>query len=532
MRNLIRAQWSRYALSARPVVVYAVMVCASLLFSLAVAFLYTLTVEKTELRVQGDKLLHQAEQQLNQAGASLARVDAVQVADGCDLPRQLLASVVQATPHARYALKVTPEGHGCTSDMSRMDVPGAMQGGRSLQLVANADGSAVIRLAHRGDWISVIELGPEFLVGWLAQLSDDDVSARFVVGEQYLNSQGAVLPKDAEPAAGIAYAAQSTNGQYGVMLAESWGALWSRTLLYHADALLLAMVTGAVLAWALLRRRVARNSSGWEIAQGIRNKEFFTHYQPIVAAENGECVGVEVLARWRHPVQGAIRSDLFIPAAEDAGLIVPLTRYLIRRVTKELKQVALPPGFFVGINIAAEHLGMPDLVEDCKVLLAVLREKKAVLVLEVSERFPLPEHQVTHRVVQDLRQMGVKLALDDFGIGHADRNYLRRWGFDYLKVEKGYVSALGKDSFKTNILDNLLLTSQQLGVQVIVKGVETQGQQNYLTVKGFEFLQGFYFGKPMTLNHFRQWLYSGITQDRTHVPQRAAGVGKPEAASR
>jgi sensor c-di-GMP phosphodiesterase-like protein len=139
---------------------------------------------------------------------------------------------------------------------------------------------------------------------------------------------------------------------------------------------LLAALAGVLLGWALLRRQLARNSSSWEIAQGIRNREFFTHYQPIVTAEHGECIGVEVLARWRHPVQGAIRSDLFIPAAEDAGLIVPLTRYLIRRVSKEFKQVALPPGFLVGINIAAEHLGMPDLVEDCKILLAVLREKK------------------------------------------------------------------------------------------------------------------------------------------------------------
>ncbi|QBJ80393.1 EAL domain-containing protein [Aquitalea sp. USM4] len=288
--------------------------------------------------------------------------------------------------------------------------------------------------------------------------------------------------------------------------------------------MLLALAAGVVLGWALMRRKLARNTSSWEIAQGIRNREFFTHYQPIVTAESGECVGVEVLARWRHPVQGAVRSDLFIPAAEDAGMIVPLTRYLLRRVSKELKPVALPPGFMVGVNIAAEHLGMPDLVEDCKLLLAVLREKKAVLVLEVSERFPLPEHQVTHRVVQDLRQLGVKLALDDFGLGHADRNYLRRWSFDYLKVEKGYVSALGKDSFKANILDGLLLTSRQLGVQVIVKGVETQGQQNYLSVKGFQLLQGFYFGKPMTLNHFRQWLYSGITQDRSAAAAREAAA--------
>jgi sensor c-di-GMP phosphodiesterase-like protein len=103
-------------------------------------------------------------------------------------------------------------------------------------------------------------------------------------------------------------------------------------------------------------------------------------------------------------------------------------------------------------------------------------------------------------------------------------------GFDYLKVEKGYVSALGKDSFKANILDGLLQTSPAGGAGDR-EGVETQGQQNYLSVKGFQLLQGFYFGKPMTLNHFRQWLYSGITQDR--VPSAATmASSRREAADR
>lgn len=529
MLKKVRTLWSRYALSPKPAVVYSAALASCLLTGWLLSLLATWQQDRTELHERVTRLTQQLDQQISLANGALARIDAVPVSAACDLPRQMLASVVQSTPHARYALRVGADGTACTSDLSRQDVPVLPNDGRVLLLNGSRDGKASLRLQRHGYGVSMIELGGDAFVALLQQAASGEMQAYMVLGEQYLAADGKVLPLDDSIGQGLSYNLSAPSGQFSIVMQESWLSVLEGSLLRRPDTLLLAVLAGLVLAWSLLRREVARNSTGWEIAQGIRNREFFTHYQPIVTAEQGECVGVEVLARWRHPVQGAIRSDLFIPAAEDAGLIVPLTRYLIRRVTKELKQVALPPGFFVGINIAAEHLGMPDLVEDCKILLAVLREKKAVLVLEVSERFPLPEHQVTHRVVQDLRQMGVKLALDDFGIGHADRNYLRRWGFDYLKVEKGYVSALGKDSFKTNILDGLLQTSHQLGVQVIVKGVETQGQQNYLSVKGFEFLQGFYFGKPMTLNHFRQWLYSGITQDR--VPA-AAGVGRAEATDR
>ena len=529
MLKRLGAQWSRHALSAKPAVVYPVAVCVCLLAGWLLALVASYLQDRADLQQRAAAMAHQLEQQFSQAAVALGRIDAIVPAGSCDLISRQLAAVVQSTPHARYALRLAPDGRACSSDISRFDVP-ALASGATLTLHGAQNSSPAFVLQHQANGASMLELSAASLAA-LLQPGSADVLAAVRLGTQYLKADGTLHPVDDALGQGLSYRAAGSDGQLEVVVQESWGSVLQHSLWRRLDTLLLAAVAGVVLGWALLRRQLARNSSSWEIAQGIRNREFFTHYQPIVTAEMGECIGVEVLARWRHPVQGAIRSDLFIPAAEDAGLIVPLTRYLIRRVSKEFKQVALPPGFLVGINIAAEHLGMPDLVEDCKVLLAVLREKKAVLVLEVSERFPLPEHQVTHRVVQDLRQMGVKLALDDFGIGHADRNYLRRWGFDYLKVEKGYVSALGKDSFKANILDGLLQTSRQLGVQVIVKGVETQGQQNYLLVKGFQLLQGFYFGKPMTLNHFRQWLYSGITQDRVQSVAGVAG-GRAEAADR
>ena len=285
--------------------------------------------------------------------------------------------------------------------------------------------------------------------------------------------------------------------------------------------LLMSLLAGGFLGWAINSAKDSRNSNNWEIAQGLRKREFFVHYQPIVTAQSGHCIGIEVLARWRHPVQGFIPSQLFIPAAEEAGLIVALTRYLLRCVGHELGQIMLPPGFVVGVNVSASHLTTRDIIDDCGLLLSVLKDKQIQLVLEVSERVALEEHEESLKVVQELKSMGVQLALDDFGAGHADRHYLQKWGFDYLKVEKGYVSAIGKDGFRSNILDDLLVNATQLGLKVVVKGVETQGQQSYLNAKGFQYLQGFFFGKPMTLNHFRRWLYAEVAHE-TESPRSAA----------
>lgn len=519
MLKRVSVWWSRHVLSARPAVIYSVAVLLCLLLGWLLALLATILQEKTELQWRAESVARQLETQLTQGEMALSRIDGIPAEAGCMASTAGLAAIVQSVPHARHALREWADGRRCSANPSRSEAVPA----QPLSLQSVPGGGYGLVLTHHVNGHSVLELNAVPLLEQL-QTQTRGVRVGLLWGTQYLTLADGVAEVGALPDSGLLYRQSLSGGLLDVVVQETWGTVLQRSVLHRLDTMLLALAAGVVLGWALMRRKLARNTSSWEIAQGIRNREFFTHYQPIVTAESGECVGVEVLARWRHPVQGAIRSDLFIPAAEDAGMIVPLTRYLLRRVSKELKPVALPPGFMVGVNIAAEHLGMPDLVEDCKLLLAVLREKQAVLVLEVSERFPLPEHQVTHRVVQDLRQLGVKLALDDFGLGHADRNYLRRWGFDYLKVEKGYVSALGKDSFKANILDGLLLTSRQLGVQVIVKGVETQGQQNYLSVKGFQLLQGFYFGKPMTLNHFRQWLYSGITQDRSAAAAREAAA--------
>ncbi|MFC4491488.1 EAL domain-containing protein [Chromobacterium sp.] len=499
----------------------AYAVCAGLLLSLTLG----LALLATGLRAQwlaGERAEFVAGQlnwQLSPAFAALARLDALPPGTDCGAQAQELAELVQRTSLVRFAAARGAGGVVCASRRGVVAEP--FESGARLLPTGNGRMVPGLRLANAAGMLE-LDAGP--LVAQLALAERESLKMSLQVGGEVLVASGEVRPLGAEPV-GEASWLPSAPERIGVLAAPQWSALVWQALRTQWLALLLAAALGCGIAWGVRRGGGGRKATGWEIAEGIRQKEFFAHYQPIVTASNGECVGVEVLARWRHPVQGNVRSEVFIQTAIDAGLIVALTRYLLRRVAEELQQIVLPPGFMVGINISTEHLALPELLDDCRALVNLLRDKQAQLVLEISERAPLQEASGAQKVINGLRQMGVRLALDDFGAGYADKAYLSRWGFDYLKVEKGYVSALGQDSLKGNILDGLLLSSNEMGVQVIVKGVETQGQQSYLNVKGFEYLQGFYFGKPMTLNHFRQWLYSGIAESRGRPPGKTGGEG-------
>ena len=514
IRNLGR--WlSRRAVRARPAAVYGLSMAGSAALAMAALLALQWWAANAELSARAQWLARQLSMELAPAYAALPRAGAVAVdAPACVSGRAALASLVQETPHARYAVRRLADGGWCGSDLVRSD---ALSGERALQWARSGAGATVLVL--RGG-MAALELETGWLRALLSQARETGVELQVGLGDARFSADGVARPavpradETAFPlpdlADGMTVAGEADVWRFA---ARGWAA--------GLEALLLSLLAGGMLAAWLLRSAGVRNASDWEILEGIRHQEFFAHYQPIVTASSGECVGVEMLARWRHPVQGNVRSDLFIQTAIDAGLIVPLTRYLLKRVAGELRQVVLPPGFMVGINIASEHLAMPELVNDCREMLDMLNEKQAVLVLEVSEQTPLREASGALEVIRQLRQLGVNLALDDFGAGYADKAYLQRWGFDYLKVEKGFVSALGQDCLRGNVLDGLPLSSEKMGVRVIVKGVETRGQQSYLNVQGFELLQGFYFGKPMTLNHFRQWLYSGIVEDRRHSQRRS-----------
>ncbi|WP_105739276.1 cyclic di-GMP phosphodiesterase [Cronobacter dublinensis] len=258
---------------------------------------------------------------------------------------------------------------------------------------------------------------------------------------------------------------------------------------------LLLGVLGGVLTVVLLALRAR---SGREIVSGIKRNQFFVVYQPVVDAATRQIRGVEALMRWKHPAAGMIPPDAFISFAEAQGLIVPLTRHLFKLIAQDVPhlQQSLPPGAKLGINIAPGHLHSPEFQADIQKFHASLPPDYFQLVFEITERDMIREKEAIG-LFEWLHQQGYEIAVDDFGTGHSALIYLERFTLDYLKIDRGFVNAIGTETITSPVLDAVISLAKRLNMATVAEGVETQEQAKWLSVRGVNFLQGYYFSRPV-----------------------------------
>ncbi|CAJ1779480.1 Cyclic di-GMP phosphodiesterase PdeL [Aeromonas hydrophila] len=227
--------------------------------------------------------------------------------------------------------------------------------------------------------------------------------------------------------------------------------------------------------------------------------------QPLVAAGSERVIGAEVLMRWQHPTAGMIRPDLFIPQAEASGLIVPMTSLLMEEVARELslERDLVPDGFHISFNISAAHCRDMALLAECRRFLDHFAPSQVVLVLELTERELLVADPQTLALFRQLDEMGVRLAMDDFGTGHSSLHYLQQFHVDYLKIDQSFIGRIGTESLSEHIVDNVIDLGTRLGLALVAEGVETRQQADYLRSKGVDYLQGYLFGRPLPLRDFQ-----------------------------
>ncbi|MFM5509574.1 EAL domain-containing protein [Aeromonas rivipollensis] len=295
--------------------------------------------------------------------------------------------------------------------------------------------------------------------------------------------------------------------QAGYAMPLYWHSLWEAR---HLALLWLAgtSVLLALLVWWVLGRP---GSPTDELRRGLLAGEFVPYLQPLMASKDGRMVGAEVLMRWQHPSSGLIRPDLFIPQAEESGLIVPMTTHLMKVVAQRLKQVQsqLPDGFHISFNISAAHCRDLSLLAECRAFLAHFQRGRVALVLELTERELLVANPHTLSLFAQLDEMGVKLAIDDFGTGHSSLIYLQQFHVDFLKIDRSFIGRIGTESLSEHIVDNVIDLGRRLGLALVAEGVETEHQAAYLRGKGVHYLQGFLFARPQPLRQFCQGLTAG-----------------------
>lgn len=273
---------------------------------------------------------------------------------------------------------------------------------------------------------------------------------------------------------------------------------------YHSVGLLLVTAL-AILLYFITHWFIKNVSTAYyELNAAINNNQIRAYAQPIYSTQKNAPIGIEILARWHHPKLGLIRPDTFIPIAEKTGLIIPLTRHLMREVSQVLADYheQIPPKFHIGFNIAREHCESLQLAEDCRAFYQHLNNPNVVLVIEITERELIEVTDTTKQLFKELHKLNAKIALDDFGVGNSNLSYIYDFAINYLKIDKSFISRIGSDALSKNILDAIIEIAQSCGLESCAEGVETEEQVNYLISKGVTYMQGYFYSPPMPIRDF------------------------------
>jgi EAL domain-containing protein (putative c-di-GMP-specific phosphodiesterase class I) len=222
--------------------------------------------------------------------------------------------------------------------------------------------------------------------------------------------------------------------------------------------------------------------------------ELIAHYQPVVALDGADVVGVEALARWQHPSRGLVPPAEFIPMAEETGLIVPLGSWMLEQACR---QCVLWDGLRVSVNVSGRQVAEGSLVASVARALEDSGLAPERLQLELTETVLMDDVDGHVAVMRDLKELGISLALDDFGKGYSSLSYLHRFPIDRIKIDRDFVRGLPDSRADQAIVSAVLSFARALDMEVVAEGVETQQHVDALLELGCEYAQGFFFHRPL-----------------------------------
>ena len=278
--------------------------------------------------------------------------------------------------------------------------------------------------------------------------------------------------------------------------AERW-----QVLATIASGIVAILILGIAL---LLPRRQPENPIV-ELERALEAGEIVPYYQPVVDIRSGKLKGAEVLARWRKPDGTMVLPATFIPLAESSGLIVELTRVLMRRVCRDVgAQIGRRPHLKIAFNLTARHFADEEIVRDVRHIFSKSPLRLSQVVLEVTERQQLDSLTETRRVIAALQGLGVRIAIDDVGSGHSGLSYMLKLGVDIIKIDKVFIDSLGTDRHSNTIIGTLIDLAQNMRMDIIAEGVETFEQVVALRDLGVRAAQGYVFAPPLPVNAFLQ----------------------------
>jgi diguanylate cyclase (GGDEF)-like protein/PAS domain S-box-containing protein len=263
---------------------------------------------------------------------------------------------------------------------------------------------------------------------------------------------------------------------------------------------------------AMNLRAVQRQSVESELRRALTNHEFLLHYQPKVNLDTGDITGVEALIRWQQPDGTLVLPSEFVHIAEDCGLIVPIGRWVMREACKQARawQDAGLRHLRMAVNVSAVEFREKGFVENVRQILSDTGLRPHYLVLELTERVLMENAASTALVLEELKTMGVQLAVDDFGTGYSSLSYLRQFPIDVLKIDQSFIQKISSNLDDSTIIAAIIAMGRNLHHIVIAEGIETHEQMAYLQSQHCEEGQGFLLSPPVGATQFGHLLEMGI----------------------
>jgi diguanylate cyclase (GGDEF)-like protein/PAS domain S-box-containing protein len=259
-------------------------------------------------------------------------------------------------------------------------------------------------------------------------------------------------------------------------------------------------------------RAVERQSIEESLRRALERKEFALHYQPKIDLRTGEISGAEALIRWKHPIRGSVSPAEFIPVAEECGLILPISKWVLREACRQARfwmDAGLPPTA-IAVNISAMAFRDESFLESVFAILAETGLNPRLLELELTESVLMKRAESAASILQKLRARGIRVAVDDFGTGYSSLSYLRKFSIDALKIDQSFVRQITTTPDDTAIVTAVISMGRSLKLRVIAEGVETREELAFLQALQCDEAQGYYFSRPVDADEFAGMLKVGV----------------------
>ncbi|WP_052123999.1 sensor domain-containing protein [Ureibacillus manganicus] len=243
-----------------------------------------------------------------------------------------------------------------------------------------------------------------------------------------------------------------------------------------------------------------------DLRKAILNDEFIAYFQPRVDAITGKTISAEALIRWQHPEIGLVPPGEFIPLAEESGLIIPIGKWMKKRVCEQLVawREANVPMIPISVNISSQRFLQHNFSSEIRELLNEYQLEGKWLEIEITENSIMRNEEIVLHTLSELKDMGVKVYIDDFGTGYSSFNYLKTFQLDGVKIDRSFIQNISSYSENAGITTAMIKVAQHLKLDVIAEGVETKEELEYLMEQNCTYIQGYFFGKPCPIVEFEE----------------------------